>query len=132
MKTTSTMIEQYNQYFIKGLNEKCIAAKTLFEKLHLLQLLSSSEQHSIIKNVCKNLLNAHMEYNNFYNEPLFAERLLEITSSMNTPETIQNELVYTVLMCYVGNPYLSTILWYLDLKSRAKVDKSGFFRLQLY
>jgi len=30
---------------------------------------------------------------------------LEITSSFKTPDTVQQEYVYTVLMCYVGNPY---------------------------
>ena len=46
-----------------------------------------------------------MGFNNFYNEPPFAQRLEEITSSLKTPETVQNEYVYTVLMGYVGNPY---------------------------
>lgn len=104
-KIKSSMIEQYNKYFVKGSTEKCAAAKVLFEKLQMLNLLSTSEQHSIVKNACKNLLNAHMELNNFYNEPPFAQRLLELTSSLKTPETVQQEYVYTVLMGYVGNPY---------------------------
>lgn len=104
-KIKSSMIEQYNKYFVKGLTEKCKAAKFLFEKLQMLNLLSTSEQHSIVKNACKNLLNAHLEFNNFYNEPPFAQRLLEITSSLRTPETVQEEYVYTVLMGFVGNPY---------------------------
>ena len=99
------MIEQYNKYFVKGYTDKCTAAKVFFEKLKMLNLLSTSEQHSIIKNACKNLLNAHLEFNNFYNEPPFAQRLLEITTSLKTPETVQNEFVYVVLMGYVGNPY---------------------------
>lgn len=104
-KIKSSMIEQYNQYFVKGHNDKCAAAKILFEKLQILNLLSSSEQHSIIKTACNNLLNAHLEFNNFYNEPPFAERLLEISSSLKIPETVQQEYVYTVIMCFVGNPY---------------------------
>ena len=104
-KTKSSMIEQYNKYFVKGYSEKCAAAKFLFEKLQMLNLLNTSEQHSIVKNACKNLLNAHLEFNNFYNEPPFAQRLLEITKSLKTPETVQQEYVYTVLMGYVGNPY---------------------------
>lgn len=104
-KIKSSMIEQYNKYFIKGANDKCIAARTLFEKLKMLNLLSTSEQHSLIKNACNNLLNAHLGFNNFYTEPPFAQRLLEITSSLKTPETVQYEYVYTVLMAYIGNPY---------------------------
>lgn len=104
-KTKSSMIDQYNKYFAKGQTDKCIAAKSLFEKLKMLDLLSTSDQHSIVKNACKNLLHAHLEYNNFYNEPPFAQRLLELTSSFKTPESVQQEYVYTVLMCYVGNQY---------------------------
>lgn len=104
-KTKSTMIEQYNKYFVKGETEKCSASEILFEKLQMLNLLSSPKQHSIVKNACRTLLNAHLEYNNFYNEPPFAERLKEITESIKTPETVQQEYVYTVLMGYVGNPY---------------------------
>lgn len=104
-KTKSSMIERYNKYFSKGLNDKCTAAKTWFEKLHLLNLLNTAEQHSIVKKACSNLLNAHLEYNNFYNEPPFAQRLYEITSSLKTPESVQGEYVFTVLMGYVGNPY---------------------------
>ena len=104
-KIKSSLIEQYNKYFVKGSTEKCSAAKMFFEKLQMLGLLSTSEQHSIVKGACKNLLTAHLGFNNFYNEPPFAQRLEEITSSLKTPETVQNEYVYTVLMGYVGNPY---------------------------
>ena len=104
-KTKSIMIEQYNKYFVKGFTDKCLAARMMFEKLQMLNLLSTAEQHSIVKNACKNLLNAHLEFNNFYNEPPFAQRLLEITSSLKTPETVQDEYVYVVLMGYVGNQY---------------------------
>ena len=104
-KIKSSMIEQYNKYFTKGESERYTAGKIFFEKLGLLNLLSEAEQHSIIKSACKSLLTAHLEYNNFYNEPPFAERLRDLTSSMKTPETVQGEFVYTVLMCYVGNYY---------------------------
>lgn len=101
----SSLIEQYYEYFSKGVTDKCKAARAFFEKLHMLNLLSESERHSIVKNACKNLLNAHLEYNNFYNEPPFAQRLFEISTSMEIPETVKQEYVYTVLMGYVGNPY---------------------------
>lgn len=104
-KTKSIMIEQFNQYFVKGDTERSSAAKIFFEKLQMLNLLNTSEQHSILKNACRNLLNAHLGYDNFYNEPPFAQRLYELTSSLKTPESVQQEYVYTVLMGYVGNPY---------------------------
>lgn len=89
----------------KGKTNKCKAARAFFEKLHMLNLLSESKKHSIVKNACKNLLNAHLEYNNSCNEPPFAQRLFEISTSMEIPETVKQEYVYTVLMGYVGNPY---------------------------
>lgn len=104
-KIKSSLIEQYNKYFVKGATDKCTAAKMFFEKLLMLGLLSTSEQHSIVKSACKNLLSAHLGFNNFYTEPPFAQRLLEITSNLKTPKTVQREYVYTVLMGFVGNPY---------------------------
>lgn len=101
----SSMLEQYNKYFVKGDNDRCIAAKMLFEKMQILDLLSDAEQNAIVKNACRNLLKAHLEFNNFYNEPPFAKRLLELTFSLKTPKTMQLEYVTTVLICYVGNPY---------------------------
>lgn len=104
-KTKSAMIEQYNKYFVKGEEDKCKAFEVILEKLQMLNLLSEPKQHSIFKNACATLLRAHMEFYNFYNEPPFAERLLELTKSMKTPESVQQEFVFTVLMGYVGNTY---------------------------
>lgn len=104
-KIKSQLVLQYNGYFVKGKTERYLAAKVFFEKLKILELLSTSEQLSIVKSACANLLNAHLGFNNFYIEPPFAERLLEITESISIPETIQYEFVYTVLMGYVGNGY---------------------------
>ena len=101
----SFLIEQYNQYFVKGATDKCSAAKIFFEKLQMINLLSEPDKHSIVKNACKNLVNAHLEYNNFYNEPPFAERLYEISQSMKIPDTAKREYVDAILMGYVGNPY---------------------------
>ena len=43
--------------------------------------------------------------NNFYNEPAFAERLLELTSQGAVPETAQEQYVQAVGCCRVGNGY---------------------------
>jgi hypothetical protein len=104
-KSKSSLIEQYHQYYIKGDNDKCVAARQYFEKLRLLGLLDTSEQHAIVRRACQNLLNAHEGFNNFYNEPPFAEGLRDITLSLKIPPTAQAEFVYCVLMGYVGNPY---------------------------
>lgn len=101
----SQLIIQYNDYFVNGKKEKWNAAKIFFEKLNLINLLSTSDQHAIVKNACDNLLNAHNGFNNFYNEPPFAERLYELSKKNSIPETVQSEYVYAVLMGYVGNGY---------------------------
>ena len=112
----SSLIEQYNEYFVKGKTDKYKAAKVFFEKLGMLNLLSESEKNSIVKIACKNLLSAHLEFNNFYNEPPFAERLYEISKSMEIPEMAKYEYVFTVLMGYVGNPYgvSNGAVWYYE------------------
>ena len=104
-KAKSSMLDLYNKYFVKGHEDKCTAAKVLFEKLKMLNLLNTAEQHAIYKKACANLLKAHLEFNNFYNEPPFAQRLYELSESLKTPDTIQPEYVYTILMGYVGNGY---------------------------
>jgi hypothetical protein len=40
---------------------------------HLLALLGSSERHAIITRACKSLRNVHDAWDNFYNEPPFAQ-----------------------------------------------------------
>ncbi len=104
-KIKSDIIGQYNTYKLKGQNEKAIASRTFFEKLDLLQLLSESEKHSIIKNACDKLLNAHWGWDNFYSEVPFAERLYELTDQINVPSSTQVEFVITILICYAGNMY---------------------------
>lgn len=42
---------------------------------------------------------------NFYNEPPFAERLLQLTQQGAIPDTVKEELVTIVITCATGNPY---------------------------
>lgn len=104
-KIKSDLIDQHNKYFIKGQQEKISASRLFFQKLGLLGLLSSQEQHSIIKNACSDLLNVHLEFNNFYNEPPFAKRLLELSNSMKIPETVKYNYVLSIITAFVGNEY---------------------------
>lgn len=104
-KTKSIMIERYNKYYVNGEEEKVKAGRIWFEKLELLELLSTAEKHSLVKSACDSLVKVHNEYNNFYNEPPFAERLVEISNSIEIPESVQQEYVYTVVTCFVGNMY---------------------------
>ncbi len=43
--------------------------------------------------------------NNFYNEPPFAKRLLELSKQEQVPETTQEEYVKIVVMAYIGNGF---------------------------
>ena len=104
-KTKSTLLENYNKYFVKGLEKKYVAARTFFEKLGMLHILNEAEKNAIIKSACNKLEEVHSEFNNFYNEPPFAQRVHEIASQIAIPDVTKEVFVYTVTLCYVGNPY---------------------------
>ena len=101
----SELISNHSEYAAKGYQEKHAASLQFFEKLGLFGLLNESEQHAIFYRAIKRLWDIHNGLNNFYNEPAFAERLLELTLQNAVPETIQEEYVQTVCCCRVGNGY---------------------------
>lgn len=77
----------------------------IFEKLGLLTLLNESEQHAVFYRAIERLWNVHNGTNNFYNEPPFAERLLELSLHGAVPETAQEQFVQVVVCCNIGNGY---------------------------
>lgn len=101
----SDLINSHSDYVAKGLEEKHAASLQFFEKLGLVGLLNESEQHVVFSRAIERLWNAHNGMNNFYNEPPFAERLLEVSQQGAVPETIQNSFVQTVVCCRIGNGY---------------------------
>lgn len=101
----SDLINSHSDYVAKGLEDKHTASLQFFEKLGLLGLLNESEQHVVFSRAIVRLWNVHNGMNNFYNEPPFAERLLEVTQQGAVPETIQDSFVQTVACCRVGNGY---------------------------
>lgn len=101
----SDLINNHSDYVAKGLEDKHTASLQFFEKLGLLGLLNESEQHVVFSRAIDRLWNVHNGMNNFYNEPPFAERLLEITQQGAVPETIQDSFVQTVVCCRIGNGY---------------------------
>ncbi|EMB48911.1 Uncharacterised protein [Vibrio mimicus] len=101
----SELINNHTEYVAKGFEDKHTASQQFFEKLGFLGLLNESEQHTVFSKATTRLWNAHNGMNNFYNEPPFAERLLELTQQGAVPETIQEELVHVVSCCAVGNGY---------------------------
>lgn len=99
----SDLINRHSDYVAKGEQDKHTASLQFFEKLGLLSLLNESEQHVVFSRSVERLWNVHNEMNNFYNEPPFAERLLELSQQGAIPETVQEEFVRTVVCCRVGN-----------------------------
>lgn len=101
----SELINSHSEYVAKGYEAKHAASLQFFEKLGLLNYLNESEQHFVFSRAVKRLWDVHNGMNNFYNEPAFSERLLELTSQGAVPETVQEEYVQTIGCCRVGNGY---------------------------
>jgi hypothetical protein len=103
--TKSKLVDQHAEYLAKGDKKRHSASQQFFEKLGALSLLSETERHSLVTNACKKLFSIHQGLDNFYNEPPFAERLLQISTQGAIPDTAKTEYVTTVVTCAVGNPY---------------------------
>lgn len=101
----SELINNHTEHVAKGHQDKHTASLQFFEKLGILSLLNESEQHHIFTRAISRLWNVHNGMNNFYNEPAFAERLLELTNQGAVPETAQEQYVQTVSCCRIGNGY---------------------------
>ena len=57
-------------------------------------------------------MGVHQGFDNFYNEPPFAERLSELASQGGVPDSSKEKFVYTVATCAVGNQYgISHAAW---------------------
>lgn len=101
----SDLVNKHSEYAAKGDEPRHTASLQFFEKLGLLTQLNESEQHAVFYRAVERLWNVHNAMNNFYNEPPFAERLLELSRQSAVPETVQEEFVRVVVCCNVGNGY---------------------------
>ncbi|MBB3235649.1 hypothetical protein [Phyllobacterium endophyticum] len=104
-KAKSDFINRHHDYIAKGDEKRHKASQQFFEKLQILDLLDAHEVHSLISNAAKKLMAVHQSYDNFYNEPPFAERLRTLSEQGATPDTVKQELVETIVTCAVGNQY---------------------------
>ena len=104
-KIMSDLIDRHQDYLAEGDEQRHRASQQYFEKLGLLALLGDAERHGIISGACKRLFSVHQAFDNFYNEPPFAERLDQIIGQVPVPDTVKQEVVETVVTCAVGNPY---------------------------
>ncbi len=101
----SDLVNKHSEYAAKGDEPRHTASLQFFEKLGLLTLLNESEQHAVFSRAVERLWNVHNGMNNFYNEPPFAERLLELSRQGAVPDTVQEQFVQVVVCCNVGNGY---------------------------
>jgi hypothetical protein len=101
----SDLINKHSEYLAKGDSTRHTVSQQFFERLSLLNLLNESEKHTIISKSVERLWTVHQEFNNFYNEPPFAERLEQLSQQGALPETVQQAFVQTVVGCYIGNGY---------------------------
>lgn len=105
----SNLVNRHADYQAKGDTSRLAGSRRFFERLGLLQLLPDSERHAMVSNACKTLLSVHHAFDNFYNEPPFAERLRDLTSVQQVPESAKQEFVEAVITCSVGNRYGTSI-----------------------
>lgn len=104
-KTQSSLVDRHQDYRAKGDEKRYKASQRFFENLGLLSLLGEAEVHSLVTSASRNLLRVHNDWNNFYNEPPFAQRLAQLTSDIGVPESAQAVFVEAVVTCGVGNSY---------------------------
>lgn len=103
--TKTELVDRHYEYQAKGDEIKHIASLKFFESLGFLNLLNEIEIHNIFSSAVRKLWNVHNAIDNFYNEPPFAERLLEISKQNAVPSSIQEEFVEVVMSCRIGNRY---------------------------
>ncbi|MBF0181955.1 MAG: hypothetical protein HQM03_18205 [Magnetococcales bacterium] len=104
-KIKSELIDRHYDYMAKGDTERHKASQIFFQKIGMMQLLSEPERHTLITSACSKLMSIHQAFDNFYNEPPFAQRLETLTRDSQVPYTAQHVYVETVITCAVGNPY---------------------------
>ena len=101
----SAFVDRHQDYRAKGDEKRYAASQHFFERLGLISLLGELEIHAIITSASKNLLRVHNNWDNFYNEPPFADRLEQVTKDIAVPESAQPKCVEAVVTCGVGNVY---------------------------
>lgn len=104
-KIQSALLDQHQEYKAQGKPKRSKASTLFFEKVGLLGLLGEGELHSVITKASSRLLAVHNAFDNFHNEPPFAERLLRLTKKNSVPESAQAVFVEAVVTCGMGNQY---------------------------
>ncbi|WP_082664520.1 hypothetical protein ACNFJ7_05190 [Sphingomonas sp. HT-1] len=133
--TKSTLVDRHQDYVAKGEVARHTASQQFFERLGLLSLLGEAEVHLLITKAAQSLMSVHQDYNNFYNEPPFAERLLGLTSQNRVPESAQHAFVEALATAATGSRYgvsNGAYTYYVTMvKSLSPAEVSIFLELPL-
>lgn len=100
--TKSTLINRHSDYLAEGKEDRKQASRTFFQDLGLLGLLSDPERHTVFSKAVARLRSVHDGFDNFHNEPPFAEQLLTLSQQTAVPATAQKEFVEVVVQCAIG------------------------------
>jgi hypothetical protein len=102
-KTKSALVDRHQEYTAKGDDARKKASLQFFEQLGQLSLLNDAEVHSVVTSASRNLLSVHNGWDNFYNEPPFADRLARLARRNRIPESARAVFVEAVVTCATGN-----------------------------
>ena len=97
------MVDRHQEYTTKGDDARKKASLQFFEQLGQLSLLNDAEVHSLVTSAGRNLLDVHNGWDNFYNEPPFADRLARLARRNRIPESARAVFVEAVVTCAMGN-----------------------------
>ncbi len=101
-----SILEKHNQYLLNGTKDIIINSRRFIVEIGQGNSLTDSEKISTYDKAIKNLQSAHFAPNNFYNEPPFAERLLEVSEQIiPIPEEVISSYLIVNLYCFLGNSY---------------------------
>ena len=81
----SVLLDRHQDYRAKGDEKRHRASQQFFQRVGLMALLSEAEVHRLITSASKDLLRVHNGFSNFYNEPPFADRLVQLTRDVGVP-----------------------------------------------
>lgn len=101
----SNILLQHQQYVTQGKNDKLVASRMFYNKTESLKYLTESERDIIFLTAIKSLENVHNQYNNFYNEPLFASYLSSLSKQSGISDTVKRDFVTVVVDCSTGNGF---------------------------
>jgi hypothetical protein len=104
-RAKSELLNRHQDYLAEGKADRQKASQVFFSRLKLLGLLGDVERHAVVSGACKRLMSAHQGWDNFHNEPPFAERLENFVEQIIVPGSAKTEFVLTVVTCAAGNPY---------------------------